>query len=103
MRFLAACVALLIFNAPPAFADAPSAQRGKKIVEQWCRECHQRPGGAPDPDMAPPHEIIANLPGRDRAWFDAFMAADHFPMTTFRLHDQEKTDVVEWLVSLKVR
>ena len=53
--------------------------------------------------MAPPYEDIVQRPGRDRAFFEAFLKSDHFPMTTFRLFDDEKADVVEWLMSLKAK
>ena len=38
---------------------------------------------------------------RDRAWFVKFLHDDHFPMTTFRLFENEKADVVEWLMDLQ--
>lgn len=50
------------------------------------------------------HSPGSNKSGRLRrgpAWFEAFLEADHFPMTTFRLFDHEKADVVEWLLDLQ--
>lgn len=85
----------------PAKADEAAALRGAAVVEQWCRLCHLREGDAPDPDMAPPYEEIVLRDGRDRAFFERFMGEDHFPMTTYRLFDHEKADVVEYLMSLQ--
>lgn len=51
--------------------------------------------------MAPAYENIVLLPGRNRRYFERFMAEDHFPMTTFRLFDREKADVVAYLLELQ--
>jgi cytochrome c1 len=51
--------------------------------------------------MAPPYEEIVLREGRDRAYFVKFLKEDHFPMTTFRLFDNEKADVVEYLMALR--
>ncbi len=84
----------------PAFAD-DAATRGAGIVDEWCRMCHQRVADKPDRDMAPPFEHIVRREGRDEAYFLQFMQEDHFPMTTFRLFDHEKADVVAYLIGLQ--
>jgi len=53
--------------------------------------------------MAPPFEEIVKRPGHDEAFFIRFLHEDHFPMTTYRLFEDEKRDVVAWLMSLKQR
>jgi mono/diheme cytochrome c family protein len=83
-----------------AHADEAAA-RGKQVVEQWCRMCHLHATDAADPDMAPPFEDVVKREGRDRAYFVRFMKDDHFPMTTFRLFDHEKADVVAYLMALQ--
>ena len=85
---------------PDAHAD-DAAVRGEQVVEQWCRTCHLRATDAPDPDMAPPYEEIVRRPGRGEAYFVRFMQGDHFPMTIFRLFDDEKADVVAYLMALQ--
>lgn len=95
----AACAAVLL---PVTAASANSAaQRGAAIVEQWCRDCHQRPGEKRDPAMAPPHDELVNRAGRNRAFYERFMREDHFPMTIYRLFENEKQDVIEYLLSLQ--
>jgi hypothetical protein len=71
------------------------------VVEQWCRLCHLRAGDPPDPVMAPRFEEIVRRDGRDEAYFTRFLKEDHFPMTTYRLFDTEKADVVAWLLALQ--
>tara|TARA_R110002020_G_scaffold35195_14_gene106347 strand:- start:1281 stop:1652 length:372 start_codon:yes stop_codon:yes gene_type:complete len=100
---LTLATASLALMAQPALAASAAAKRGERVVDEWCRDCHVRAGEPLDADMAPPYEDIVAVEGRDRAWFEAFLEADHFPMTTFRLFDHEKADVVEWLMDLKRR
>ena len=97
---IAACMSAAVGYPAIAHADE-AAFRGAAIVEEWCRMCHQRSTDAPKPDMAPPYEEIVLRDGRDEAYFVRFMQEDHFPMTTFRLFDPEKADVVAYLVSLQ--
>jgi mono/diheme cytochrome c family protein len=87
----------------PALADQAAVERGQIIVDEWCRDCHVREGEKLTADMAPPYSMIVAVPDRDRAWFETFLEADHFPMTTFRLFDHEKDDVVDWLLDLQKR
>ena len=89
--------------ASPAHADQAAVKRGQAVVDEWCRDCHVREGEKLTADMAPPYSMIVAGEDRDRAWFTAFLNTDHFPMTTFRLFDHEKADVVEWLLDLKKR
>ena len=93
-------IAGLVGYSAIARAEDPAA-RGALLVDEWCRMCHQRATDKPSPDMAPSYEEIVLLDGRDEAYFVRFMQEDHFPMTTFRLFDHEKADVVAYLIALK--
>lgn len=103
MRALILAALLMPLAASPALADRAAVKRGQKVVDEWCRDCHVREGAKLTADMAPSYSMIVSIEGRDRAWFEAFLEADHFPMTTFRLFDHEKADVVEWLLDLQRR
>ena len=100
LRLLIAGV-MLTGSLSAATADPAAVKRGQAVVDEWCRDCHVREGEKLTADMAPPYSMIVGIEGRDRAWFEAFLEADHFPMTTFRLFDHEKADVVEWLLDLQ--
>jgi len=102
-RTVALIALCLPLAASPALADKAAVKRGQKVVDEWCRDCHVREGQKLTADMAPPYSMIVSIEGRDRAWFEVFLQADHFPMTTFRLFDHEKADVVEWLLDLQKR
>lgn len=98
---VASIIAMLLY---PAAAHADdSANRGARVVDEWCRTCHLQAIDQPDPNMAPAYEEIVGRPGRDEAYFVRFMQEDHFPMTTFRLFDDEKADVVAYLMALQCK
>ena len=88
------------FAGPPALAQSAES-RGSAVVDTWCRMCHVRTAADKSPDLAPPFPQIVARPGRNKAYLRAFLNEDHFPMTTFRLFDHEKDDVVAYLLSLK--
>jgi len=94
-----AILALIVLITGPATAKAEpgSVKRGAAAIEQWCRLCHLRTTDTPKTGMGPPFEQIVRRPGRNRAYFESFMKSDHFPMTTFRLFEHEKADVVNYL------
>jgi len=98
---LSGCLMLGAMAVPPARADQAAVKRGEKVVDEWCRDCHVREGQKLTADMAPSYADLVSIEGRDRTWFEEFLRQDHFPMTTFRLFDHEKADVVEWLLSLQ--
>lgn len=75
--------------------------RGAAVVERWCAICHSVRGIETDPERAPTFEQVAARPGRDGAYLARFLDEDHFPMTTYRLFDEEKRDVVALILSLK--
>lgn len=80
------------------------AARGEAVVAQWCADCHAIPGiRAPrdTPGEAPSFRDIADRPGRDARYLAAFLREDHFPMTTYRLFEQERDDVVAYVLSLR--
>lgn len=96
--FLAGCVS------PERVRSDEGAARGEAVVAQWCAECHAIPGiRAPrdSPGEAPSYREIAERPGRDARYLSAFLREDHFPMTTYRLFDRERDDVVTYILSLR--
>jgi Cytochrome c553 len=99
-RWLATMMLFLLSGPSGAAGDAG---RGAAVVDQWCRLCHQRADEARDPDMAPPYEEIVRRKGRDEAYFRRFLHEDHFPMTIYRLFEDEKEDVVAYLLDLQRR
>ncbi len=94
-------VILYLMAAPVVQADDEAVRRGEKIVAFWCVTCHSLRGHEADPDRAPTFQEIANRSNRSKAEFRVFLDENHFPMTTFRLFDDEKDDVAALLASLR--
>ncbi len=92
---------LFLAAVAPARADDAAVRRGEKVVTFWCATCHAIRGRETDPDRAPTFEEIANRSKRTKVEFRAFLDEYHFPMTTFRLFDDEKDDVAALLASLR--
>ena len=80
---------------------ASAVRRGLKVVDQWCSMCHSISRRETDPERAPTFAAIMQREGRDKAYLATFLEKDHFPMTTYRLFDHEKRDVVSFLLWLK--
>lgn len=76
-------------------------KRGEAVATQWCGVCHSVRGVEADKTRAPTFEQVAQRPGRGVSYLSRFLEEDHFPMTTYRLLDAEKADVIALIVSLK--
>lgn len=100
---LAASLPLFVFATGAVAQSGNAVERGKAVVDKWCRMCHVRTAGEKSPDMAPPFQDIARRPGHNFAYVRNFLDEDHFPMSTFRLFDHEKDEVAAYIVSLNPR
>ena len=102
-RFFQLSLIGLIVGSIPAGAHAAGGDpvNGRLVVEKWCALCHSISGVNTDPDRAPTFEQFANRDGRDAAYLTRIVHEDHFPMTTFRLFEAEKRDVVAFLMTLR--
>ncbi|WP_436643352.1 c-type cytochrome [Microbaculum sp. FT89] len=99
--FLFLFVLVVLVPGASATVAAGDPVNGRLVVEKWCSLCHSVNGVNTDPDRAPTFEQIANREGRDRAYLTRIVHEDHFPMTTFRLFEDEKRDVVAFIHSLR--
>ena len=78
---------------------AGNAERGRRVTEKWCILCHAV-AGARKP-TAPAFATIVRRPGRGDAFLRDFLEDDHFPMTMYRLFDQEKEDILTYFQALR--
>lgn len=100
MRRIAVFLAL-VFAAGTVNAEPGDPVNGRIVVEHWCSNCHALTGTETEPDRAPTFSEIMKERDRDARFLTGFLREDHFPMTTYRLFEHEKRDVVAFLVSLK--
>lgn len=82
------------------FSPPGDPARGKAVVEKWCSLCHNV-GTNSDKATAPAFADVVKRPGRDATYLRNFVDDDHFPMTMHRLFEQERDDVLAYLLSLK--
>jgi mono/diheme cytochrome c family protein len=99
-RLLLAAVAAGVAGCATVATPTGDAARGRAVVEKWCSLCHDV-GSNRDKATAPSFAEIARRPGRDAAYLRNFVDDDHFPMTMHRLFDQERDDVLAYLMSLR--
>jgi len=88
------------------------AQRGQKIAEQWCAECHRvspdQPSGTRMGHILPPSMpgpdfmTIANRPETDERSLHRFMDELHLPMPTYRFQSPEQNDIIAYILSLRI-
>lgn len=87
------------------------ADRGSYVAVKWCAECHRvspdQPSGMqpghifPAPVEAPSFMDIAARPETNAAELDHFMSDLHLPMPIYRLREDERREVIAYILSLK--
>jgi len=110
MRF-AALLAISLFGA--VFAPSTqvrsqplqsSVEAGRRFAEIWCSGCHAvelkttRSGG-----IAPDLPTIANKRSTTSRSLHAFLLTSHKKMPNFVLEKEDATDVIAYILSLKLR
>ena len=87
------------------------AERGHKVADTWCSECHRispdEPSGArpghvlPPPMVAPSFMEVAARPDTTADSLARFIGELHLPMPTYRLSDDERREVIAYILSLR--
>ncbi len=90
---------LLIGLSSPSMAQDAAA--GRALAEQWCAACHAVAPGEGGSDQVPSFERIAKERERSEEWLRTWLSVPHQAMPNFSLSDQEITDLVTYLQSLR--
>ena len=87
------------------------AERGHYVAAKWCSECHRiapdeasgmRPGHImPPPVDAPSFMEVSARSSFSATELDDFLRSVHLPMPTYRLRDDERREVVAYILSLR--
>lgn len=96
-------LALMLAASSVAQATAADADRGKRLTEQSCDQCHVIGNGNRGTDAAPPLPVIAQQKGKDPQWIKTWLVAPHPPMPNLNLSRQEIDDITAYLTSLNQR
>ena len=106
-------IALLVIGSAVASCTLfqTEADRGRYVAEKWCSECHRvapdQPSGVrvghvlPPSVEAPSFMAIAGLPDTTADSLAHFIDELHLPMPTFRLSEDERRQVIAYILSLK--
>lgn len=100
MLFAAATLAL---SPTVAAQDLPGdPQTGRRLAEDWCRECHaidaHSAGAHPN---APSFTAIAARPGTTALSLNVFLRSSHKTMPNLMMERREADDLVAYILSLK--
>ena len=80
-----------------------SAERGLLLASKICADCHavSKGEGRSANTRAPPFTAIANVPGMTNAALSAALATSHRTMPNIILKNDEMSDVIAYIQSLK--
>jgi mono/diheme cytochrome c family protein len=102
-KFLAA-LAFVAGSAAASAQDAGDARKGLRYAEQVCAECHAvKDGQYPVPAAGPTFKAIANTPGMTAMALTVFFRTPHRDMPNLVLPEDERDDVIAYILSLKER
>jgi mono/diheme cytochrome c family protein len=95
--------AVLAVAMPAARAQDGDVQRGLVVVQQQCATCHAIDrGNAASPNAkAPPFRTIAAVPGMTALALGVALRTPHREMPNIILEDQQRDDVVAYILSLR--
>lgn len=87
------------------------AERGRYVAVKWCAECHRvgpdepsgmRPGHVlPPPAGVPSFMAIVARPRVTAGWLYRFFDEPHLPMPGYRLSEDERRDLIAYMLSLR--
>jgi mono/diheme cytochrome c family protein len=100
--------ALLLLLALPAGSAAAAgvrieAEPGHELAQAWCARCHAiEPGKMVGPFAeVPAFAAIAAMPQTTAPMLNAFLTTPHGDMPDIKLTDQQRGDLITYILSLK--
>ena len=105
MRFAHLAVAAIIGMAiVVAHAQAPGdAHKGRALTERFCAECHAvgKDSVRSPNSEAPSFTSVASTPGMTAMALNVFFQTPHRSMPNFILSNDQKNDIIAYIMSLK--
>jgi mono/diheme cytochrome c family protein len=95
--------ALAVLSATAWSQELGSAQRGQRVAETICAECHAIQKGATRSvnANAPAFQTLAKTPGMTEMAFRVWLRSSHKEMPNIMLENEEVDDVIAYIQSLK--
>ena len=98
---LLAAIAFVAGAAVAGAQEVGDARKGLRFAEQICAECHAVKAGQTVPATAPTFKAIANTPGMTAMALTIFFRTPHRDMPNLVLSDDDRDDVIAYIVSLR--
>ena len=107
VKFLGIVAAVCLFLLSGCHAPQLSAAAGQELADRWCSDCHGRSGPHPGhfntlPVETPTFAQIAAYPQVNRQFLEKFLNSI-IVMPMYQLSDEEKEEVIDYILSLKPR
>jgi mono/diheme cytochrome c family protein len=107
VKFLGIVAAICLFLLSGCYAPQLSAATGQQVADRWCSDCHGRSGLHPghfntSPAETPTFAQIAAYPQVNRQFLEKFFDSI-IVMPIYQLSDEEKEEVIDYILSLKPR
>jgi mono/diheme cytochrome c family protein len=100
---LLAAIACVAGAAVAGAQEVGDARKGLKFAERVCAECHAVKAGQTVPATAPTFKAIANTPGMTALALTVFFRTPHRDMPNLVLSDDEREDVIAYILGLRDR
>src|SRR5262245_34054365 len=100
---LLATIALIAGAQAACAQEAGDARKGLIFAEKVCAECHGVKAGQTVPAAAPTFRAIANTPGMTAMALTIFFRTPHRDMPNLILSDNDRDDVIAYILSLRER
>jgi mono/diheme cytochrome c family protein len=81
--------------------EVGDARKGLIFAERICAECHAVKAGQKVPATAPTFKAIANTPGMTAMALTIFFRTPHRDMPNLVLTDDDRDDVIAYILSLR--
>lgn len=100
---LLAAVAVVAGATIASAQDVGDPAKGLRLARQLCAECHAVEAGQRVPVTAPTFKAIANTPGMTAMALTIFFRTPHRDMPNLVLPNDDRDDVIAYILSLKDR
>jgi len=102
MLLAASAAAFALATQSVAAQDLPGdPQVGRRLAENWCRECHATDAGSMSAHPnAPDFASIAARPGTTALSLNVFLRSSHKTMPNLMMERREADDLVAYIISL---
>jgi mono/diheme cytochrome c family protein len=98
---LLSSIAFVAVTTVAGAVEVGDARKGQLVADRICAECHAVKAGQNVPFAAPTFKAIANTPGMTAMALTIFFRTPHVKMPNFVLSDDDRDDVIAYILTLR--